>query len=100
MHPLGFISQYKAERVLHNIQSVVFRLPEHASQSDLIKFLSDHDIEATLGTYCLSATTYYSKKYNNIQPNAQWLQDHTITLPCYEDVDVTKVCDVIEKFMK
>ena len=98
--PLGFLTQHKGDEILHNVQSAVFMVPEHISQSELISYLGERDIEATLGTYCLSGTTYYHEKYDDIQPNAQWLQAHTITLPCYKDIDVDRVCEEIEKFMK
>jgi len=96
LKPLGFLPQQKAANCEHNIQSAVFALPEGIDQTELVKRLTDNNIEATLGTYCLSGTSYYKNKYDDVQPNAWWLENNTITLPCHNNVDVEKVCDVIK----
>jgi len=56
------------------------------------------NIERTIGTYCLSGGTYYSKKYNDIQPNAKYLEVNTITLPCYDGVDVEYISQKIKGY--
>lgn len=96
--PLGMKRQAIADGVYHNIQSLIFTVPESVKRDDLIDYLAEHNIESTLGTYCLSGTTFYTNKYNDIQPNAQWLEDNTITLPCYDGVDVAKVVSSISGF--
>jgi hypothetical protein len=58
------------------------------------------NIERTIGTYCLSGGTYYSKKYNDIQPNAKYLEVNTITLPCYDGVDVVLIGQTISEYLK
>ena len=68
------------------------------SRDALIDHLGTHNIESTLGTYCLSATTYYLEKYNDPQKNSLWLESNTITLPCYTGVDVNRVVEVIKSF--
>ena len=68
------------------------------SRDALIDYLDAHNIESTLGTYCLSATTYYLEKYNDPQKNSLWLESNTITLPCYTGVDVNRVVEVIGSF--
>lgn len=88
---VGFCSQKHDINVLHNMQSVVFTVPEGMNRDDLIEYLKNESIESTLGTYCLSNCTYYKEKYNNVQLNALWLEQNTITLPCYYGVDVEKV---------
>jgi len=98
LEPLGMKRQQVADGVYHNIQSLIFTVPEFINRDDLISHLADHNIESTLGTYCLSGTTYYRKKYDPIQPNAQWLENNTITLPCFDDVDLMKVSDCIKGF--
>ena len=99
LEPLGMKRQQVADGVYHNIQSLIFTVPESVKRDELIDHLAEHNIESTLGTYCLSGTTYYSKKYDAVQPNAQWLENNTITLPCYDGVDVKKVTMVIKSFI-
>ncbi|MCL6419716.1 DegT/DnrJ/EryC1/StrS family aminotransferase [Aestuariirhabdus haliotis] len=96
--PLGFKRQACAEGVYHNIQSLVFTVPDDGSRDQVIDALSEQMIESTLGTYCLSATTYYKKRYGMVQSNALWLENNTITLPCYEGVVVKRVVSVIRDF--
>ena len=93
-----FIRQKVDTNVHHNLQSMIFTVPHGASRDALIDHLGRHNIESTLGTYCLSATTYYLEKYNNVQENSLWLESHTITLPCYEGVDVFRVLGAINEF--
>ncbi len=98
LEPLGMKRQQVADGIYHNIQSLIFTVPESVKRDDLISHLAEHNIESTLGTYCLSGTTYYRKKYDSIQPNAQWLENYTITLPCYDGVDVPRVTSVIKGY--
>lgn len=98
LEPLGMKRQSIAEGVYHNIQSLIFTIPESVKRDHLIEHLAEHNIESTLGTYCLSGTTFYTKKYNTIQPSAKWLENHTITLPCYDGVDVQRVTESIVNF--
>ncbi len=98
LSPLGFIPQKLQNGSYHNIQSMVFKVPKCIKRDDLISFLKEHNIESTLGTYCLSNTTYYKTKYNKVQPNALYLEQNTITLPCYKGVNVKKIAKKIEKF--
>lgn len=96
----GFTSQYEFKEVIHNIQSMVFKVPEGISRDELINFLRLNGIESTLGTYSLSACTYYKRKYNNIQNNSLYLQNNTITFPCHNNVNLEYMNDVIDKFIK
>jgi len=66
----------------------------------LVKYLKQQNIESTIGTYCLSGGTYYAKKYNDIQPNAKYLEENTITLPCYDGVDVVLIGQTISEYLK
>ncbi|MCC6275244.1 MAG: DegT/DnrJ/EryC1/StrS family aminotransferase, partial [Leptospiraceae bacterium] len=88
LHPMEFIVQEISENTIHNVQSLVFRMPPGKSRPALTSYLKTKEIESTLGTYSLSSTTYYSKKYNDIQKNGNILQNETITLPCYKGVNV------------
>lgn len=94
--PLGFVPQKVGEGVRYNTQSLVFRVPESVDRNQLVRDLSASGIESTLGTYCLSGTSYYSRKYNDVQPIAASLEVSTITLPCYEGIPVQRVIDGIK----
>lgn len=95
LEPLGFRSQSTSDGVIHNVQSLVFRVPEGGDRNVLIAKLKDKGVETTLGTYCLSGTSYYRGKYRDVQPNAMRLQETTITLPCYMNIDVHQVVELI-----
>jgi len=98
--PAGFIPQTIEINVVHNVQSLVFRVPSGVDRDALIAALRNDGVESTIGTYCLSATTYYRNRYDDVQPNADRLQRETITLPCYADVDVVRVCEAVLKNSK
>lgn len=100
LEPLGFKAQGVGVDVRHNVQSLVFVVPEGCERDELIVGLKERGIESTLGTYALSATTYYTRRYGVSNPNARWLEANTITLPCYSDMDVTFVCDAIHKLLR
>jgi dTDP-4-amino-4,6-dideoxygalactose transaminase len=88
---VGFVPQQIGSDCVHNVQSVVFTVPEQVDRNRLIAELAANGIESTLGTYCLSKTVYYRKKYGVVNDNATFLEDRTITLPCYDGVDVSQV---------
>lgn len=98
--PLGYEVQRIGESVRHNVQSLVFRVSEGVSRDHLITHLKAHQIEATIGTYSLSATTYYRGRYADVQINSQNLNDNTVTLPCYGGVDVARVASAVSGFGK
>lgn len=99
LEPLGFRAQRTGTGVVHNVQSLVFRVPTGVDRDLLIAKLKDKDVEATLGTYCLSGTSYYRGKYRDVQPNAMCLQETTITLPCFDGVDISEVCGAIRSVL-
>ena len=92
---LGFNPQHISENAVYNVQSLVFRLPKEVQRDELIINMNKEGIETTLGTYSLSSTAYYIKAYCDQQPNSAELQESTVTLPCYEGVDIMKVCSAI-----
>lgn len=96
---LGFDAQKVNNDVIYNVQSLVFKVPLDVNRDDLISYLKDNEIESTIGTYCLSGTTYYKNKYSNIKKNAHYLETNTITLPCFDGVDVEKIIEVIRRFI-
>jgi perosamine synthetase len=95
LESLGFVPQRILENVRFNVQSLVFAVPHGCSRDALIYALKVKGIESTIGTYSLSSTSYYARKYSVKNPNSSWLEANTITLPCYSGVDVDLVCDVI-----
>ena len=97
---LGFIVQHIDADIVHNVQSVVFKVPSQIDRNSLVLYLKSQDIEITIGTYCLSNYSYYKNKYNDVQSNAKNLFDTTITLPCYSGVDTTVVINKIKDFTR
>jgi perosamine synthetase len=98
LDPLGFKAQNIDPGVSHNCQSIVFKVPQTIDRDKLIAYLRNQGIESTIGTYCLSAGTYYARKYNMIQPNSYFLEKNTITLPCYQGIETHYVNSEIKKF--
>jgi dTDP-4-amino-4,6-dideoxygalactose transaminase len=96
LEPLGFKAQKINADVRYNVQSLVFSVPDGLNRDELIKNLKMLGIETTIGTYCLSGCTFYRKKYNDVQPNAEWLQNNTITFPCHDDVIIDEVVNKIK----
>ena len=99
LEPLGFTPQVADEGVYHNMQSVVFVVPQGVDRNGLIAYLRANEIESTIGTYCQSACQYYKAKYDVVQPTGYYLQEHTITLPCYKGADVDAVCECCAQFV-
>lgn len=93
--PAGFVAQRIGEDVTFNVQSLVFRVPAGCDRDALIAALREEGIETTIGTYCMSGTTYYRSRYDSVQPNAERLQRETLTVPCYAGLDVELVANRI-----
>ena len=87
-----------SDNVIHNVQSLVFIVPKDMNRDSLVKYLRENEIETTIGTYCLSGTTYYKSRYNDVQQNAMYLEDNTITFPCYDGVDIEYIIKKIKKY--
>lgn len=99
IEPLGFIAQGVNQTVRYNVQSMVFAVPEGCKRDVLIAALKERGIESTLGTYALSATTYYARRYGVNNSNARWLEANTITLPCFAGLGPDIVCDAIHEIL-
>jgi perosamine synthetase len=99
LEPLGFKAQAIDACVRYNVQSLVFTVPDGCNRDALIAALKERGIESTLGTYALSATTYYTRRYGVNNPNARWLELSTITLPCFSGLDTDIVCDTIHEIL-
>ncbi len=96
LEPMGFVAQRAHPDVRFNVQSLVFAVPPGCSRDGLIAGLKARGVESTIGTYSLSATTYYTARYAVNNPDSRWLEANTITLPCYGGVDVQAVCKAIQ----
>lgn len=99
LDPFGFQVQRISDAVIYNVQSLVFKVPTNINRDDLVKYLKDNGVESTIGTYCLSDCSYYKRKYNNVQANALFLEKYTITLPCYDEVDVNFITNKIKEYL-
>jgi dTDP-4-amino-4,6-dideoxygalactose transaminase len=98
LEPYGFVHQkHNVDKVIHNMQSIVFSVPCGTDRDRLSSKLKLAGVETTIGTYCLSNCTYFKNKYKNVQSNAVWLEKNTLTLPCYNGVDINFVCDAIRR---
>jgi perosamine synthetase len=95
LESLGFVPQQIGKNVRHNVQSLVFKVPEGCDRDGLILGLRKTGVESTIGTYALSSGTYYARKYADPQMNSSKLEQATITLPCFEGVDVNRVASSI-----
>ena len=98
LEPAGYIAQRIGQDVIHNIQSLVFIVPEGVSRDGLIAHLKTCGVESTLGTYCLSGCTYFKNRYHDVQPISERLQANTITFPCHSEVDPENVCKVVLEY--
>ena len=98
LEPLGFQVQKITNSVVYNVQSLVFVIPKNINRNDLVKYLKEQKIETTIGTYCLSGTTFYKNKYSNVQPNALYLENNTITFPCYSGLDLEYIISQIREY--
>ncbi len=100
LEPLGFIAQKISDGARSNIQSLVFKVPESCNRDDLILALRKEGVETTIGTYAMSCGTYFMSKYADPQKNATQLEQTTITLPCFDGLDVNLVVSSIEGVFK
>ncbi len=96
--PLGFKAQKTTQNVVHNIQSLTFLVPKNTKRDDLISYLKEQGIESTIGTYALSATSYNKRKYNQVQKNSFYLQENSITFPCYDGVDIDYITKKVASY--
>lgn len=98
--PLGFMPQAVGSDVRFNVQSLVFRVPEHLDRDALILTLRKAGVETTLGTYAMSSGSYYRNKYASPQPTSATLQRTTLTLPCFDGIDVCQVAEAIQDVLR
>jgi perosamine synthetase len=100
LEDLGFVPQQVGKGVRYNVQSLVFKVSERCDRDALILGLRNAGVESTIGTYSLSSCTYYIGKYATPQKCSSKLEQTTITLPCFEGVDVKKVATSIRLVLR
>jgi perosamine synthetase len=100
LEPLGFTPQQTGKNVRYNVQSLVFKVPQGCNRDELILRLRSAGVESTIGTYSLSNGTYYLRKYANIQKNSALLEKTTITLPCFDGIDIDHVVSWIRRVLQ
>ncbi|MCJ2165645.1 MULTISPECIES: DegT/DnrJ/EryC1/StrS family aminotransferase [unclassified Pseudodesulfovibrio] len=98
LRSLGFRPQETGTDVHHNVQSLVYTVPEGMDRDRLIHHLAHQGVESSLGTYCLSNTKFYREKYDDVQPIAMRLQETTLTLPCHDEVDPDQLISAVASF--
>lgn len=93
--PLGFILQHVAPHAFSNRQSIVFIVPKNVDRNGMIQHLRHCGIESSIGTYSLSGTQYNINKYGFPNRVSIFLQDNTLTLPCYKSINTDKVIEAV-----
>ena len=81
-----------------NIQSCAFITPSNVNRDKLIKYLKKHKIDSTIGTYSLSSSKFYKKKYSDPQSNSFFLFKNCISLPCHEKINFKFIFSKIESY--
>ncbi len=95
--PLGFSPQKVDPGIIHNVQSLAFRVPAGSSRDELIRRLREHGMESTIGTYSMSGTTYFRNRYGNPLPVSGMLERETLTLPCHDAVEAAQVVSRVRR---
>jgi dTDP-4-amino-4,6-dideoxygalactose transaminase len=96
---LGFVPQKVGPGVVHNVQSMVFRVPTGYDRDRLIADLRGK-VETTIGTYAQSSGSYFLNKYHDAQPTATKLEATTITFPCFTGLDVNAVASIVRAVLR
>jgi perosamine synthetase len=98
--PLGFAAQRVDDGVVHNVQSLTFRVPDGFDRDRLIEALRERGMESTIGTYSMSSSLYYLNKYGRPPcPTAERLQAETLTLPCHDHVSAEEVVEKVRSVL-
>ena len=89
-----------------NIQTLLIRLDETIDRNSFIDYLGSHNIEATIGTYCVPLTHYYRVRYGYCPedfPHAYDSYKRLVSLPLYHDMkpsEMVAIFDAIKEFSK
>jgi perosamine synthetase len=79
-----------------NVQTLLVKFDDTIDRNQVISYLKDHDIETTIGTYCVPLIKYYRLKYGyekNEFPHAYNMYRQSLSLPLHyemteHDIDI------------
>jgi len=94
----GFIEQKINKNCISNIQSCTFILPKKVNRIRFMSYLNSKKIDTSIGTYSISNTLFYKKKYKSPQIKSKYLFNNTITFPCHENINFTYIIKIISKY--
>jgi len=95
----NFIPQKINSDYQSNIQSCTFITPPGVDRDLLIRYLKKNKIDSTIGTYSLSNSKYYKKKYSDPQINSYFLFKNCISFPCHENVNLKYIFLILGTFL-
>jgi dTDP-4-amino-4,6-dideoxygalactose transaminase len=87
-----------------NVQTLLVCLDECIDRQSLMAYLLEHDIESTIGTYCLPLTPYYQTKYGYTTaefPFGDRLHRQLLSLPLYTDLskeNIDRIVSALDSF--
>jgi len=87
-----------------NVQTFLVRVADRFDRNSIIAHLNSHNIEATIGTYCVPLTKYYRLRYGFTAdefPEAFHMYNHSLSLPLHNDMteaDMSRVLDALKLF--
>ena len=95
----NFLPQKVNNDCQSNIQSCTFITPPGLDRDLLIRYLKKNKIDSTIGTYSLSNSKYYKKKYSDPQKNSYFLFKNCISFPCHENVNLKYIFSKLASFL-
>jgi perosamine synthetase len=94
----GFKAQKINKNCISNIQSCTFILPKNIKRTKFMRYLDSKKIDNSIGTYSMSNTFFYKKKYKSPQIKSKYLFNNTITFPCHENINFAYILKAINKY--
>jgi len=87
-----------------NVQTFLVKVADRFDRDSLIAHLNSHNIEATIGTYCVPLTKYYRLRYGFTSdefPEAFHIYNHSLSLPLHNEMtgaDMSRILDALKIF--
>ena len=104
---IDWLTEFEVESWMEpNVQTFLFKVEEYIDRDSLINHLEANGIEATIGTYCVPLTRYYSQRYGfqpDDFPEAYDAYKRCLSLPLHNEmsiVDMIKVVESLKSFTK
>jgi len=92
----GIVISSEPKDGFFNFQSFIVLLPEKINRDELIRYLSERNIETTLGTYAM----HLQKTYKDFKPdkcqNSEYAYKHSLTLPLYGQMKESEMNFVVK----